>query len=405
MNENNNFKSYPVKILQYGAGVFMRAFFDYFIQTLNEEGRFSGSVAAVNNTPSGSMDELIRQNLEYTVRLEGLKRGEVFFSEKKIASISRAINYYTDFSAYLSLAELPSLKLITSNTTEAGIVFNENDKFSEMDVTYPAKLTRFLFERHRRFSGAAEAGLYILPCELIDHNADVLSTLVKRYAELWELPPEFLSWVQNCCRFCNTLVDRIVTGYPKGKIEKYPAAAFDKLFDIAEPFGFFAIEDKGGIKEFLGGGVPEMLFAADISGYKTRKVRLLNAVHTAMMPKAIRKGYDTVGQAVADPEILGFIKEIMAEEIIPTINLPQKELKEFAEQVIDRFKNPYLEHRLLAISLNTVSKWRERILPIILDYIKINGYPPKRLTATLRDVFSLYSNGELKDNKLFCKNF
>lgn len=402
---NNN----PVKVVQFGAGGFLRAFVDYFFDKLNKEAFFNGSIAVVNNIPQESFDQLIKQDMKYTVRLEGIKAGKKYDENVKIDVFSRAIDYYTDNDAFYALAKEETLRFAVSNTTEAGIVYNGEDKFDAIEgITYPARLTKFLYTRFQHFDGAKDKGLYLLPCELIDDNAGTLLSYVKKYIKLWDLPVGFAKWINESCYFCNTLVDRIVSGFPKNKADKYFAVIGeeDNLLDIAEPFGFWAIENKGNLKEELGADcIKEITLAEDITGYKKRKVRLLNGSHTALIAKAYLRGYSTVGEAMADIELEEYIDTLLYDEIIPTVDLPFAELKAFAESVKERFRNPYLEHMLLSIALNSVSKWKARILPTVLDYCSLKGRAPRLLAGSLGYLYLLYSNSYLDKGKLVCANF
>lgn len=402
-------QGYPIKVLQYGAGAFLRAFADYYIDILNESGRFKGSVAIIKTSGNGNLDLYSIQDNIYTVRLEGWKNNQEYTKNRIINSINCAIDMHKDYNKYMDLCKIDTLKIILSNTTEAGIVFNCRDKYEDKyNITYPAKLTQFLYNRYIHFNGDSNSGLYILPVELIDDNADRLYDCVAKYIDLWQLPQEFLNYVNNCNYFVNTLVDRIVTGYPDKKEQHYDKILgySDRLLDIAEPYALWAIEDKGDIRQLLESqDIQEIIYTKDIKNYKTRKVRLLNGAHTAITPIAHLMGYNTVYQCMQDDSIKAYLNKIMQSEIIPTINMPLDELTSFSESVIERFNNPYLEHMLLSISLNSVSKWRFRILPTVIDYYNKTGVLPKLLVSSLAFLYKMYEGGALSDNKLKCNKY
>lgn len=392
---------YPEKILQFGEGNFLRAFADYLVDVMNEKNLFGGSVVICQPIEKGLCDVINEQDGLYTLILRGRENGEPVEKTRIIESVSRCINPYDDFSALLDVAKNPELRVIISNTTEAGIAFSDADKFDDAPpATYPAKLTRFLFERFCCFSGSDESKLLILPVELIENNGDALFECVNRYADLWNLGEDFKAWLKKCC-FSNTLVDRIVTGYPaKEKDSICEKLGYDdKLLDTAEPFFFWALEvseefrdvfpaDKSGLNA---------VFCDDISGYKKRKVRILNGSHTASVLGAYLSGYDIVRDMMNDGAFDKFIRDTLNSEIIPYIDLPEQELRDFAQAVFQRFNNPFIDHKLLDISLNSVSKFKARCLPSLLDCVK-DGKFPKHLLFSLACLIEFYHakerNGE-----------
>ncbi len=376
-------QTYPVKVLQFGEGNFLRAFVDYGIHTMNKNGIFGGSVCVCQPIEKGLTDVLNAQDGLYTLILRGLENGERVEKTEVIESVSHCINPYRDFDELLSLAADKELKIVISNTTEAGIEFNKTDKFTDAPPSsYPAKLTRFLFERFSAFGGSDESRLYILPVELIDKNGTELKKCVLKYTELWELGAEFKRWVEKT-HFSNTLVDRIVTGFPKKEFPELceKLGYEDNLLDTAEPFFFWAIEDKEGLKEAfpIHKVLPGAIFCEDISGYKMRKVRILNGSHTVSVLGAYLSGFDIVRDMVNDEAFGAFLTETLTDEIIPTIPLPEQEKNDFMHDVLERFANPFIDHRLLDISLNSVSKYKARCLPTVIDNLNCGKFPKNLL--------------------------
>ena len=393
----------PEKILQFGEGNFLRAFVDYIVDVMNEKELFDGSVVICQPIENGLCDLINSQNAVYTLVLRGRENGETVEKSRVIESVSRCINPYRDFESLLEIARSEDLKIIISNTTEAGIAFCENDKFDDTPPSsYPAKLTRVLYERFSHFNGNSDSTVYILPVELIDNNGTELLKCVKQYANMWNLPENFSLWLDKCS-FSNTLVDRIVTGYPKKDIEEISEKLgyTDNLLDTAEPFFFWAIEDKNSLKDIFPvhkTGL-DAVFCDDISAYKMRKVRILNGAHTVSVLGAYLSGFDIVRDMMSDKVFSDFIITTLKEEVIPFIPLPEAEKESFASSVLERFNNPFIDHRLLDISLNSVSKFKARCLPSLLDNIK-NGNFPKRLLFGLCCLIEFY-NGQYDDKGHF----
>lgn len=393
------------RIIQFGEGNFLRGFADYFVNELNERAGFDTSVVIIKPRPGGSCEVINEQSGEYTTILRGLKNGEVFEEIKKNTCISRAINPYTHYCQFIALARSADLKFVFSNTTEAGIVFDEScSPLDEPQASFPGKVTRFLLERYRFFDGAADAGLIFIPCELIDKNGDKLKECVIKYARLWGLGDGFVSWVEKSCTFTNTLVDRIVTGYPAQRAQEWEKRLGykDRLMVEAEPFHLWVIEGMSGKKDLL----PldkygfNVIFTDDCMPYKTRKVRILNGAHTMSVMAAHMCGYKTVLEMMSDGDFDAFIRKGLFEEIIPTIDsLPKEELAEYAESVLERFKNPYLHHRLLDICLNSVAKYRERVVPSLVSYYDMSGSLPPLLTFSLAALILFYRSGSARDDE------
>ncbi|EEY9037280.1 glutaminase B [Escherichia coli] len=313
-----------------------------------------------------------------------------------------AVLEHSEYDEFLKLAHNPEMRFVFSNTTEAGISYHAGDKFDDAPaVSYPAKLTRLLFERFSHFNGALDKGWIIIPCELIDYNGDALRELVLRYAQEWALPEAFIQWLDQANSFCSTLVDRIVTGYPRDEVAKLEEELgyHDGFLDTAEHFYLFVIQGpKSLATELRLDKYPlNVLIVDDIKPYKERKVAILNGAHTALVPVAFQAGLDTVGEAMNDAEICAFVEKAIYEEIIPVLDLPRDELESFASAVTGRFRNPYIKHQLLSIALNGMTKFRTRILPQLLAGQKANGTLPARLTFALAALIAFYRgerNGE-----------
>ncbi len=385
-----------IKILQYGEGNFLRAFADVYFHALNLEGADYG-VYAVKPTPSnrsGMMKLFEKQENKYHTVLRGSENGAIVESVCRVESLKGVINPFEDHGAYLALAKDPELKLIVSNTTEAGICYDPSDGIGGFaDVTYPAKLTKFLYERF--LSG--QEGVYLLPVELIDNNADELKKCVDQYVALWSLPEEFKRWLDEKNFWCNTLVDRIVSGYPRDEETKSHLEALigepDGLMTVGEPFGLWAIENKGNIAEYIKEGVHniEVVLTNDIGYYKKRKVRVLNGSHTNLVPAGLMLGAETVYDCMTDEKLSAFVENTLKDEIIPYVSSDIAATAAFAGSVKDRFLNPFLGHMLISISLNSISKWKARVLPSFRDYYADHGKIAPYMTVGFSYLMALYS--------------
>ncbi|MGB4590282.1 MAG: tagaturonate reductase [Clostridiaceae bacterium] len=395
----------PERVLQFGEGNFLRGFVDYFFDLLNEKTDFNGKVVIVQPIEQGNAELINEQEGLYTLYLRGLVDGEPTVSRRLISSVSRAINPYKDFDEFLKCAVNPDLRYVVSNTTEAGIVFDGTVLFEDRpQKSFPAKLTRFLFERWKFFGEGNEKGLVVLSCELIADNGKELHRFVLETAKLWKLSENFIEWIEKECLFCNTLVDRIVTGYPRTETVRLNEenGYEDKLLDTGEPFAFWAIE----APEWLRDELPleeigwPIIFVPDQSPYKKRKVRILNGAQTGVTLAAYLSGHDIGRAYMNDPLFYDFVKGMMFEEIIPVINMDEDEAKKFATDCLDRLSNPFIDHSLLAISLNSVSKWRARDLPTFKDYYAEKKELPKRITLSLAALLAFYTGNEMKDGSL-----
>jgi Mannitol-1-phosphate/altronate dehydrogenases len=389
------YKKYPEKVLQFGEGNFLRAFVDWQIDKMNKEADFNGSVVVVQPIEFGLVDKLNEQDGLYTLYLQGMNEGKAVEEHSVINSISRGINPYTQHAEYLKLAENPELRFVFSNTTEAGIVFDENDKLEDKpQKSFPGKLTALLYHRFKFFNGEKAKGLIIIPCELIDRNGDKLKKLILEFAKLWNLEAEFAAWINEANTFCSTLVDRIVPGYPRDTIKEITEELGyeDNLVNVGEHFHLFIIEGPKWIEnEFPASKAGlNIKFVDAMAPYRTRKVRILNGSHTSLVPVSYLYGLNTVAESV-DHEVIGkFIKDTIYKEIIPTLDLPEKELKYYAEVVLERFMNPFVKHYLMSISLNSMSKYETRDLPSLLEYVNRKGELPKKLVFSLAALIEFY---------------
>ena len=391
----------PVRVLQFGEGAFLRAFADEMIDQANVKGVFDGGIAIVKPRRGGDLERFRSQKGLYTLISRGISGNAEVDESRIVKSVSQALHAYDDYERLCDIMRLDTLQFVISNTTEAGIVFDENDRFEdEPPESFPGKLTKLLYLRWQAFGGDGGRGLIMLPTELIEGNGARLRDCVVRLSERWGLEAEFLRWIKEDNIFCDTLVDRIVTGYPKEE-----AAALcerlgyeDGLIDVAEPFGLWVIASEriAEVREKLPldrAGLP-VVFTGDAAPYRERKVRVLNGAHTSMALAAYLAGFDTVGECMNDPVMREYIEHTLFGEIVPFVSLLGKEAAEFAHSVLERFANPFLRHRLLSIALNSVSKWRARVLPSVLDYYAKEGRPPELLTFSFAALAEFYTAGE-----------
>ena len=388
--------SYPTKIIQFGEGNFLRAFVDWQIDILNEKTDLNAGVTIVRPIDTDFPPSLNTQDGLYTTIIRGLnEQGEKVKDFRIIRSVNNELNVYKDYQAYIKLAHDENIEYIFSNTTEAGISYHKDDKLTDTPPkSYPAKLTQLLFERFQHFNGAPNKGFILLPCELIDYNGEMLKTLVLRYAQEWNLPTAFTAWLTEHNTFCSTLVDRIVTGHPRDEATalQNELGYQDTFLDTAEYFHLFVIQGPKSLAKKLRLDQVDLniLIVDDIKPYKERKVAILNGAHTAMVPVAYLAGINDVGSAMNDKQILQFVEKAIYQEIIPVLSLPEDELKSFAQAVINRFKNPFIVHQLLSIALNSMTKYRTRILPQLLTYQEKYQQLPTCLTFALAALMVFY---------------
>lgn len=399
----------PTKILQFGGGNFLRAFVDWMVQVLNEETDFNAGVAIVKPTERGDYKVLKDQDGLYTVILDGIRDGQPIQEKRLVNCINQIINPYTEWEDYLKLAEIPSLRFVISNTTEAGIKFNPEDRFKDTPPQeFPAKLTLFLYHRFRYFEQDPTKGCIILPCELIVNNGEALKKSILQYAEHWQLEPEFTAWIRTANHFCNTLVDRIVSGYPTDRAPglERELGYLDPSMVAGEYYHSWVIQAPISVQQELPFAQTKLnvQFVDDLAPYREMKVRILNGAHTAMVPVAYLAGLRLVDDAMEQAEIGRFVRELLLEETIRTLNFPQEIKERFVADVLDRFKNPLLKHQLISISLNGTSKFVARLLPTLKDYLALEGKLPKRIVLGFAALLLFYKgqfNGEkieLKDD-------
>ena len=387
--------SYTERILQFGEGNFLRAFANWMIHEMNLQANFDAGTVVIQPIANGLIKTLNDQDGLYTLYMNGIKNGEVLSERKVIDCIQRGINPYEDYDAYLANAENPNLRFVISNTTEAGISYNPKDNLEDApQASFPGKLTALLYKRFHFFNGASEKGLIVIPCELIDRNGDNLKKIVLQYATDWNLGKGFVSWINNDNIFCNTLVDRIVPGYPRDKIDTITEELgyIDNLVVEGEQFHLWVIEAPESVKKEIPAKTCglNIVFTNNMEPYRTRKVRILNGAHTSLVPVSYLYGIDKVRESLEDQVVGKFIQDVIFEEICHTLDLPEQELKQFSNAVLERFRNPYLEHDLISISLNSISKYKTRVLPSVLEYIKRENALPKRLLFSLAALIAFY---------------
>ena len=393
--------NYPEKVLQFGEGNFLRAFVDWMIDKANRDGIYRGSIVLCQPIAQGLKDMINAQDGVYTLAMRGAENGQPVENIEVITSVSRCINPYENYEDLMEIARSADLEVVVSNTTEAGIAYHEGDRLTDRPpVSFPAKVTAFLYERYKAFNGDPQKGLLFLPVELIDNNGAELKRIVLKYAEEWELGQEFTEWVNTANEFTSTLVDRIVTGYPRDEISYFEEKLGykDNIIDTSELFNLWVIEGdkKWADKLPVHKTDANVIWTDDVKPYKKRKVRILNGAHTSTVLAAYLAGFDIVGDFMKDDTVRTFMNDVIYKEVIPTLDLPKEELESFAAAVNDRFANPYIKHNLLDIALNSCSKFNARCLPSLLGYVEEKGELPKCLTFSLAAFIKFYQ-GEWKD--------
>jgi tagaturonate reductase len=392
-------KQYTERIIQFGEGNFLRAFIDWIVWNMNDKAGFDSSVVVVQPIPNGMVDALNAQNGLYHLTLKGIDKGEPVYTTQLIDVIGRGLNPYTQFEAYLKLAENPDMRFVISNTTEAGIAFDPENKFDDKPAnSYPGKLVQLLHHRYKTFNGAENKGLIIFPCELIFENGRVLKECINKYVEHWNLGENFGNWVNEHCKIYSTLVDRIVPGYPRETADEIKAKTGfdDKLLVEGEIFHLWVIEapetvanefpaDKAGLN---------VMFVPSEEPYHERKVTLLNGPHTVLSPVGYISGLNTVRECVEDETIGAYVRKVMFDELLPTLNLPENELMRFANDVLDRFRNPFVKHHVTSIMLNSFPKYKTRDLPGLKTYLKRKGSLPGGLVLGLAAIITYYKGGK-----------
>lgn len=370
----------PIKIMQFGEGNFLRAFVDYFIQVMNDEGLIDSNVVVVQPMPFGKINELREQDGLYTLFLEGVLNKSIIKTNQVIDVISDYINPFEDLEHYLDYAKSEELEMIISNTTEAGITYLEETLSTTVTPeSFPGKLLLFLHERYLHFEGSPESGLDIIPCELIDYNGDKLKTVLIQLAQYQNYDDKFMKWLKINNRYYNTLVDRIVPGYPKDNAKELEEMLGyeDEMMVKGEVFHLWVIEGSKKLQKKLPfqRSSLKVFYVNIITPYKERKVKILNGTHTALVPVAYLAGFEAVKEAVEDVLISRFITHFIFDEVIPTIDLEKRDMELFANNVLERYKNPFVHHLLLSIALNSVSKFKSRILPTITYFLNKEEMP------------------------------
>lgn len=385
----------PEKVLQFGEGNFLRAFVDWHFNEMNKQGLFNGKVVVVQPLKNGTINILNEQDNIYTLLLRGIQNGQQIEKTEIITSISRSINPYKEWNTFLNCASNPELRFIVSNTTEAGIDYVET-KFpqNECPESFPAKVTAFLFERFKNFNGDKDKGMILIPCELIENNGDNLKKIISKHAEDWKLGKDFQNWLENSNYFFNTLVDRIVPGYPKDEIAELTKKLGyeDKAIVSAEIFHLWVIQGNTKVTSelpFIEAGL-NVVWTDNINPYRTMKVRILNGAHTMFTIPSYLNGNETVKESVENKVTGGFIIEGLFKEILPTLEFSEEKKIEYTKSVLERFQNPFIKHYLESITLNSVSKFKVRVLPSLLKYYEMKNQVPDVLSFSLAALIAYY---------------
>ncbi len=392
----------PETAVQFGTGAFLRGFVDHFVDAANRRGAFNGRIVAVGSTGSGRDRAFTDQDGLYTLVARGLSQGAAREEVRVVGSVSRALSAATEWDAVLKVARAPQLRVVFSNTTEVGIALDEGDRFDLAPPrSFPGKLTRFLYERARAFDFAAERGVVVVPCELIEDNGDRLREIVLALADRWELGADFRGWIERAVPFCNTLVDRIVPGAPSDEDAAALRASLgyrDELLTACELYRLFVIEGDDALRARLGfaDADPGVVVTADVRPYRERKVRLLNGAHTITVSLALLAGCETVRDAMTHELVGPFVRRVMLDEIAPT--LQDREADAFALAVLDRFANPYIRHALFDITLQATMKMRVRVVPTIARSVARTGRAPALLSLGLA-AFLLFARGDLQERR------
>ncbi|OGB91800.1 MAG: hypothetical protein A2Z31_08070 [candidate division NC10 bacterium RBG_16_65_8] len=400
-----NLTPMPEKVLQFGEGNFLRSFVDWMIDAMNRRGLFGGRVVVIQPIEHGLVDVLNEQEGLYTLILRGLQGGQIVERREIVAAVSRGIDPYRQWGTFLAAAAQPDLRFVVSNTTEAGIAYVEEPRpVDKCPASFPAKVAALLAERFSRLNGDPAAGLVFLPCELIDRNGEQLRSCVLRHAAAWGPSREFVRWVTEENRFLNTLVDRIVPGYPHEEILSLTAELGyeDRLLTTGEIFHVWVIEGDAAVAKelpLLEAGL-NVVWTPDLQPFRTRKVRILNGAHTMTALAAYLGGLDTVRQCVEDPVFGAYVRRGIFDEILPLLPLPVEETRAFAEEAMERLANPFIKHNLINIALNSVSKYRVRVLPSLLEYRAASHRLPPALTFSLAALLAFYRGTEIRDGAL-----
>ncbi|GIW75683.1 MAG: altronate oxidoreductase [Phycisphaerae bacterium] len=389
----------PIKVLQIGEGVFLRAFVDPILHELNQSAGFNGGVVVAQPRTGGHARKLNEQDGLYTVILRGNLRGNLVHKRQIIGCIQEGLDPYSQYDRWCQLARERHLRFVFSNTTEAGIALNPQDQAdARPTVSFPGKIAQFLKMRFEYFQGDPSTGLIFIPCELIEDNGATLRSLILQAAGQWNYEPECVRWIEQNCLFVNTLVDRIVTGHPGPEAESIEQSLgyHDTHLNTAEPYMAWVLEAPARVRDEipLHSVADNVIWTDHVKPYRERKVRLLNGAHTMMTPVSLLLGIQTVRQAIEEPLIRRFVRKGLFEEIIPTIPQPKNELEQFANDVIERFSNPFIAHQLKSIALNSVSKFKARLLPVLINFIVEKGHAPDCISLAAASLIELYRTVE-----------
>jgi len=398
----------PERIVQFGEGNFLRGFIDWMVHQLNKQGLFQGRIAAIQPTPHGRVvPKLQSQDGLYTCILRGIEKGRTVEQIEIISSIRRGINPYEQWPEVLRLAEDPEVAFIFSNTTEAGITYMKEPYVAEQSpLSFPGKLTAFLYHRFKVLGDGRETAITILPCELVENNGDLLKEIVLSIADDWRLPVEFLQWIEHSNRFCNTLVDRIVTGFPKDEADEYSARLgyVDQLLTVGEPYHLFVIEaDEETARAIPFHEAGLNVHWAPVKPFRDMKVRILNGAHTLMVPVAFLCGKETVFETMQDELLRSLIEKGMDEEIVPMVDGSTSVSKAYRESVMERFRNPFTRHYLLDIALNSFAKFKTRLLPTMLETVEKEQRLPPIISFSLAALLTFYRGRKTGENTMTCR--
>lgn len=393
----------PERAVQFGTGALLRGLVDWAIDAANTRGRFNGRVVAIGSTGSGRDQAFAAQDGLFTLVSRGLVDGEAREERRVISSVSRALRATDDWHAVLAVARDPAISVVFSNTTEVGLVLtDDDDPHAAPPASFPAKLTRFLFERARAFSYDTARGVVVVPCELVEHNGDALQQLVLTLAARWQLDPRFASWIHDAVPFCNTLVDRIVPGAPTGNDAAQLTQALgyrDDLLTTSEQFRQFVIEGDEALAARLGfadAAAAGIVVVPDVTPYRQRKVGLLNGAHTLAVTAALLCGCETVRDAMRHPRVGPFIRDALLHDMVPALDVPGAAA--FAQAVLERFANPFIRHALVDITLQGTTKFRVRLVPTFLRAAALRGEVPPRLAFGLAAHLA-YLRGDLQAHR------
>ena len=404
----NKPKTLALKVMQFGGGNFLRAFVDWMVYVLNQETDFNGGVVVIKPTERGDYQELKSQDGLFTVVLDGIKNGALVAEKVLVDCVQEVVNPYSEWNSYLSLAKNPDIRFIISNTTEAGIKFNEEDTFEQQPPKeFPAKLTRWLYARFDHFGGDTSKGCILLPCELIEDNGAVLKTKVVVYAQHWNLGEDFIEWIESANHFCSTLVDRIVSGYPMDRSERIQSELGyeDSLLVAGEYYHSWVIQGDEIVQRELSFSKTDLNveFVDDLVLHREMKVRILNGAHTSMVPVGYLAGLRLVSEVMQNDLVSSFVKLLLMNEATKTLDFPDAELNKFVEAVLDRFRNPLLKHQLISIALNSTSKFVSRLLPTFKDYYLLEKKLPRRIVFGLSGLIRMYK-GTFKGDTIGLKD-